>query len=62
MKDFLHTSQINNNADGKTFGDVSTIHFPNKYPHSLDILKRSHALITPEPVNYGKVKASGWVE
>ena len=62
MQDFLHTSQINNNADGKTFGDISTIHFPNKYPHSLDILKRSHALITPEPVNYGKVKASGWVE
>lgn len=59
---FLHTSQINNNANGNTYADISTIHFSNKYPNSLEVLERARALITPEPVNYGKVKMSGWVD
>ncbi|MGN1153760.1 MAG: hypothetical protein ACI4S3_07000, partial [Candidatus Gastranaerophilaceae bacterium] len=59
---FLHTSQINNNANGNTYADISTIHFSNKYPNSLEVLERAKALITPEPVNYGKVKMSGWVD
>jgi len=62
LQHFLHTSQINNNAEGNTFAEVSTIHFSNKNVNSLEILKRSRALITPEPVNYGKVKMSGWVD
>ena len=59
---FLHTSQINNNSDGNTYADVATIHFPNKYAHSLELLKNCREYITPEPVNYGRVKMSGWVE
>ena len=62
LQHLLHTSQVNNNADGNTYVDVATIHFSNKYPNSLEILKRSRALITPEPVNYGRVKMSGWVD
>lgn len=62
LQHFLHTSQINNNADGNTYADVSTIHFSNRSANSLEILKRAHSLITPEPVNYGKVKTSGWVD
>lgn len=61
LQDFLHTSQINNNALGKSYAEIDTIHFSNKYPNSLEILERAHALIEPEPVNYGKAKASGWV-
>ena len=62
LQHFLHTSQIDNNAEGKSYVEADTIHFSNKYPNSLEILERSRALITPEPVNYGKVKLSGWVD
>ena len=34
----------------------------NKYQNSLEILQRANSLIKPEPVKYGQVKASGWVE
>ena len=62
LQHFLHTSQIDNNSEGKSYVEADTIHFSNKYPNSLEILERSRALITPEPVNYGKVKLSGWVD
>jgi len=62
LQNFVHTSQINNNADGNTFANVDTIHFSNKYPNSLEVLIKAKGIITPEPVNYGKVKTSGWVE
>ena len=32
------------------------------YENSIDIIKAAKEIITPEPVNYIKVKNSGWVE
>ena len=62
LQTILHTSQVNNTSDGLTLANVDSIHFSNKYPNSLDIIKRAIDLIKPEPVRYGKVKTSGWVD
>jgi len=62
LQHFLHTSQIDNNSNGSTFANVNTIHFSNRSANSLEILKSAKMLINPEPVNYGKVKMSGWVD
>ena len=61
LKHLLATSEIDNNIGGKTLLNADSIHFANKYETSLDLLKASRELITPEPVNYIKVKNSGWV-
>ena len=58
----LHTSQIRNNLGGMTYTEANTIHFSNKYPNSLDLIKEARRLITPQPVNYINAKASGWVD
>lgn len=62
LQTLLHTSQVNNTSEGLTVVDVETVHFSNKYPNSLEIIQRANSLIKPEPVRYGKVKASGWVD
>lgn len=59
---FLHTSQIRNTLDGMNYVNVDTIHFSNKYVNSLDVISQMRSLITPSPVNYNNVKASGWVD
>ena len=62
LQHLLHTSQIRNNAGGVSYVKADTIHFTNKYPASLDLIKEANRLITPAPVNYINAKASGWVE
>lgn len=62
LQGILHTSQVNNTSEGMTIAKVDSIHFGNKYQNSLEILQRANSLIQPEPVKYGQVKASGWVE
>lgn len=62
LKHLLSTSEINNNLDGKTIVEADSIHFSNKYENSVEIIKTAKTLITPEPVNYIKVKNSGWAE
>lgn len=62
LQTILHTSQVNNTSDGLTIAKIDSIHFSNKYQNSLEIVKRANSLISPEPVKYGQVKASGWVE
>ncbi len=61
LKRFLSTSEIDNNIGGKTIVNADTIHFANKYENSVEIIKTAKELVTPEPVNYIKVKNSGWV-
>lgn len=61
IKHYISTSEINNNIGGKTIINADTIHFTNKYENSLEIIKNAREIITPEPVNYIKVKNSGWV-
>lgn len=62
LKHLLATSEIDNNLGGKTIVNADTVHFTNKYENSIDIIKAAKEIITPEPVNYIKVKNSGWVE
>ena len=62
LQTILHTSQINNTSDGLTLVNVDSVHFSNKYPNSLEIIQKATELIKPEPVRYGRVKASGWVD
>lgn len=62
LQTILHTSQVNNTSDGLTLANIDSIHFSNKYPNSLEIIQRAKSIISPEPVRYGRVKASGWVE
>ena len=42
--------------------NADTIHFSNKYENSIELIKSAKEIINPEPVNYIKVKNSGWVE
>ncbi|MCD8378408.1 MAG: LamB/YcsF family protein [Candidatus Gastranaerophilales bacterium] len=62
LQNILHTSQVNNTSDGLTIANIDSIHFSNKYPNSIEIIQRANSLISPEPVRYGRVKASGWVD
>ena len=62
LQTILHTSQVNNSSGGLTIANIDSIHFSNKYANSLEIIQRANSLIKPEPVRYGKVKASGWVD
>lgn len=55
---YLQTSQIDNTSNGYSVIEADTIHFSSD---SIGILKRANELITPTPVNYSKVKNSGWV-
>lgn len=61
LKNLLYSSEIDNNLNGKTIVNADTVHFANKYENSLEIIKTAKEIITPEPVNYIKVKNSGWV-
>ncbi len=61
IKNLLYSSEIDNNLNGKTIVQADTIHFTNKYENSIEIIKAAREIITPEPVNYIKVKNSGWV-
>lgn len=62
LQTILHTSQVNNSSGGLTIANIDSIHFSNKHANSLEIIQRANSLIKPEPVRYGRVKASGWVE
>ena len=53
---------VSGDITAKTLANIDSIHFSNKYPNSLEIIQRANSLISPEPVRYGRVKASGWVE
>lgn len=55
---YLQTSQIDNTSNGYSVIEADTIHFSSD---SIEILKKANELITPTPVNYSKVKNSGWV-
>lgn len=57
---FLQYSQIENVNHGSTYIEADTLHFSSD-PASLKMLKEAAAMITPLPVNYSRVKNSGWV-
>lgn len=62
LKTLINFSQITNREGGKTFVNADTIHFSNKLSNVLELAKEAQNIITPVPVNYKNVYASGWVE
>lgn len=60
LQRYLQTSQIENNLKGFTVVKANTIHFSSG-ENSIELIKKANELITPTPVNYGKVQSSGWV-
>ena len=62
LKSILNFSQVQNREGGKTFLNIDTIHFSSKLPNVLEIAKEANKIITPVPVNYKNVCASGWVD
>ena len=61
LQNLLNASQLENNAKEVTTVEVDTIHFSNRLSNSLEVVMKANELITPIPVNYNKVKDSGWV-
>lgn len=61
LNNLLRTSQIDNNLRGFTGVDVDTIHFSGKFGNAIDLAKKANEVITPIPVNFNNVQASGWV-
>ena len=62
LQHLLHTSQLRTINQGMASVNVSTIHFNNKYPSSLGLLKQASDIIKPLPLNYISAKESGWAE
>ncbi|HNW26178.1 MAG TPA: LamB/YcsF family protein [Candidatus Gastranaerophilaceae bacterium] len=61
LQNLLKASQIDNNKNGQTVIKADTIHFSSRVANSIELLKRANEIIEPIPVNYNKVKDSGWV-
>lgn len=65
LQRYLQTSQIENNLKGFSIVKADTIHFSgvkcSENTNAIELLKKANELITPTPVNYSKVKSSGWV-
>lgn len=62
LQHLLHTSQLRTSNQGMASVDVATIHFNNKYPSSLGLIKQACDVIKPYPLNYISAKESGWAE
>lgn len=60
LQRYLTYSQVDNINKGTNFVEADSIHFSTDEV-SLRLIKRGRELITPTPVNYGKVVNSGWV-
>jgi len=59
---YISDSQIQHRDSGLTVASIDTIHFTAKAINSIEIIKEAKNIISPEPVNYSRVKKSGWVE
>jgi len=62
LKQLMSTSQVSNNEGGKTIVQADTIHFSSKLCNADELIQRAREIVTPLPVNYKNVYASGWVE
>ena len=62
LKQLLAASQVYNNEGGKTYVEADTIHFSSSAPNAIEALREARNIITPLPINYKNVCASGWVE
>jgi len=62
LNTLLQTSQVTNNAGGKTIIEADTIHFSNKLSNSRELIAASNEIIKPLPYNYKYAMKSGWVD
>lgn len=62
LRELLNNSQVMNNEGGKTLVKADTIHFTTRVSNGLELISQAKEIITPVPVNYKNVYASGWVE
>ncbi len=61
LKQLLSASQVYNNEGGKTYVEADSVHFSSSAPNAIEVLKEAKNIITPLPINYKNVCASGWV-
>lgn len=61
LQNLINSSQLENNQKGITIVEVDTIHFSNNLANSLEVIQKANEIISPVPVNYNKVRESGWV-
>jgi len=62
LKQLLSYSQVYNNEGGRTYVEADTVHFGSTAQNAVDVAREAHKVITPLPINYKNVYASGWVE
>ncbi len=62
LQHFIHSSQIRTINQGMVSTNAKTIHFSNKYPSSIELIKQAYDLIKPYPINYITAKEAGWAE
>jgi len=60
LQGIIKSSQVDNNLKGFSVVEANTIHFSSG-DNSLELIQRATDIITPKPINYAKVEASGWV-
>ena len=61
LKKLIELSEIDNFNGGFTKVEFDTIHFNNSAMNSMELAQEASGIITPKPVNYNNVEASGWV-
>lgn len=61
LRKLIEFSEIDNSNDGYTKVEFDTIHFNNNSINSIELAQEASKVITPKPVNYNNVEASGWV-
>lgn len=61
LHSLLKASKVDNNANGFSAVKIDTVHFSVSAPNSLVLAKKAHDILKPVPVNFNRVKESGWV-
>ena len=61
LRKLLSTSEMSTSEREYIKVEFDTIHFLTTKENSVELAKGAHSIVTPKPVNYNKVVASGWV-
>lgn len=61
IRTILHSSQMKMSNGTLIPISCDTIHFSCRNQEAIELAKKASEIITPTPVNYNKVKVSGWV-
>ena len=61
LRKLLISSEISTSEREYIKVDFDSIHFETAKENSLELAKSAYQIMTPKPVNYNKVVASGWI-